>query len=45
MADTLEKHRKKTCPYKDCGAVWVPRKPNPVKCPRCTRPLAKRPAA
>jgi hypothetical protein len=23
------------CPNQKCGAEWVPRKGNPVKCPRC----------
>ena len=24
-----------------CGWNWVPRVPDPVKCPRCFRPLVK----
>lgn len=43
MAEITTAMRKKMkCPYQDCGATWTPRKPNPLKCPRCTRPLAKR---
>jgi hypothetical protein len=33
-----------SCPR--CGAIWTPRGPDPLKCPRCFRPLPKtRPAA
>jgi len=28
------------CPY--CGAVWVPRVPRPVMCPRCRRYFGRR---
>lgn len=37
--------KKMKCPYKDCRYTWQPRVAAPKKCPHCTRPLVKRPAA
>lgn len=30
-----------TCPYPECGKTWNPRTSDPIRCPRCGRPLKK----
>lgn len=32
-------HKKLKCPH--CGSEWIPRKPDPLRCPRCWLPLKK----